>query len=89
MVEWHISDDISSQTVQFNWDQYYHIILCPYCDGNHHKEKCPRVEEIEYHPDQSIKRVKLREPKSVVIREFSQTTAETSWRQIPSAQSGD
>ena len=34
---------------------------CGYC-GNYHDGMCPRVEEIEYHNDGTVKRVKLRDP---------------------------
>ena len=26
----------------------YIVVLCPYCDGTHYPEECPRVAEIEY-----------------------------------------
>lgn len=32
---------------------------CPYC-GFSHQGVCPRVEEMEYHPDGTLKRVKFR-----------------------------
>lgn len=36
-------------------------VICPYCNGNHHVEKCPRVGEIEYYKNGKVKRVKMRE----------------------------
>jgi hypothetical protein len=36
---------------------------CRYC-GAWHTGTCPRIEEIDYYPDGSIKRVKLRDPYS-------------------------
>lgn len=61
MVEWHIPG-VASQSNQFNWVEYYCAGNwdCPYCNGNHNAEGCPRVEEIEYYPNGAIKRVKLR-----------------------------
>lgn len=38
----------------------YFVVICPYCSGNHHKEQCHRVEEIEYYRNGRIKRVKLK-----------------------------
>ena len=35
------------------------IPLCSYCNG-YHTGSCPRIEEIEYHSNGSIKRVRLR-----------------------------
>jgi hypothetical protein len=64
----------SGQTAVFDWTQYYHVIICVYCDGEHHPQKCPRVEEIEYYPNQAIKRVKLREIKPVTTGGFPRTT---------------
>jgi len=32
---------------------------CSYC-GSYHMGVCPRIEEIEYYPNGSVKRVKLR-----------------------------
>ena len=54
---------------------HYVVVLCRYCDGTHHTEKCPRVEEIEYYPDGSVKWVKLREPETWVTVGFPKTTA--------------
>ena len=71
-VEWDISK-AEGQTAIFSGNQYY-VVLCWYCDGTHHPEQCPRVEEIEYYPDHSIKRVKLRKPKQCVTGGFPRTT---------------
>lgn len=33
---------------------------CTWCGGYHYNSACPRLEEIEYHPDGTIKRLRLR-----------------------------
>ena len=45
----------------------YAQVLCPYC-GAYHEGMCPRVEELEYYPDGTLKRVRLRqEPAQVEV----------------------
>lgn len=35
---------------------------CPYCGPyTHHQGICPKVEEIEYHPNGTIKKVKFKD----------------------------
>lgn len=43
---------------------------CSYCGSHHPGTICPRVEEIEYHNDGTVRRVKLRPPS----REEKKTT---------------
>lgn len=37
---------------------------CHYC-GLHHETLCPRIVEVEYHPDGTVKRVVLRGPEFI------------------------
>ena len=78
MAEWNLPG-VGSQTNVFDWHDFYLVILCPYCDGQHFAEKCPRIKEIEYYPDGKIKRVKLQEYQTAISTspyKFPETTAE-------------
>lgn len=33
---------------------------CRYCEGKHDWERCPRIENIEYHQDGRVKRVQFK-----------------------------
>lgn len=74
MIGWNIPGT-EGQIPVFDLEQCYYVIICPYCDGGHHPEKCPRIEEIEYYPNRAIKRVKLRESKPIITGGLPRTTA--------------
>jgi len=50
---------------------------CPYC-GGYHTGTCPMIEEIEYYPNGTVKKVKLR-PQVVDLRERKVKMAPDPW----------